>query len=184
MSSNDVKEQLVEWYGGNISDWKRKTKIKKGFYDVRTFENKILNLTKTVVSCDNDEDNIKPEYFPTGEFWIYVNQKDLDTNNIDESKSYFDSNNTDPLTFDEYTSTSVSTMLVLKNPRSDAWYDQHCGRLIEDYFGVKDFTKIFYEDCENMNMLTKPVTVGDVKTMCENAGMKFLGYRNIINGDW
>lgn len=76
-SSDEIKEQLVDWYGGNISDWKRKSKKKKGSFDVRTFENKKLGLTKTIVSNEDEDEIYKPEYFPNGDFWIYVNKENF-----------------------------------------------------------------------------------------------------------
>lgn len=179
MSSSEVKEQLVDWYGGNISDWKRLSKKKRGSYDVRVFENKKLGLIKTVVA--EDDECFKPEYFPTGEFWIYVNQKDLDPKNVDESKSYFDSKIVkETYNYDINDESSVSTTLVLKDPTNGLWYDEHTSYLIEDYFGVKNFRTMFDEPSENENTLMQDIPVGDIRQMCENAGMKFLGYRNIF----
>ena len=178
MSSNEIKEQLVDWYGGKEKDWKRLSKKKKGSYEVRVFENKTLGLNKTVVA-DDSGDCVKPEYFPTGEFWIYVNKKDIDMNNIDESKSYFD-NDADPYDYSVEDENFIHTMVVLKAPDGDYWYDQHCMFLIEDFFGVKGFSTMFDEPCENNCTLIKDVPVGKIREMCENAGMKFLGYRNYI----
>ena len=56
--SDEIKEELVDWYGGKKADWKRLSKCTKGEYEVRVFENKTLNLTKTVVSID--EETIRP----------------------------------------------------------------------------------------------------------------------------
>lgn len=178
MSSNEIKEQLVDWYGGKEKDWKRLSKKKKGSYEVRVFENKTLGLIKTVVA-DDSGDCIQPEYFPTGEFWIYVNEKDIDMNNIDESKSYFDGI-IDPWEYDFQDKDSRHTMVILKAPGEDYWYDQHCLFLIQDYFGVKDFSSMFDEPCENSCTLIKDIPVGKIREMCEKAGMKFLGYRNYI----
>ena len=179
MSSDEIKEELVDWYGGNEKDWKRLSKKKRGSYDVRIFENKKLGLTKTVVS--EGDDYYQQEYFPTGEFWIYVNQKDLHPKDIDETKSYFDPNIvTKPLDFDIYDDSSISTMVILKAPDDDCWYDQHTSYLIEEFFGVKNFTTDFEEPSENDNTLMKDIAVGNIRKMCENAGMKFLGYRNIF----
>lgn len=177
MSSNEIKEQLVDWYGGKEKDWKRLSKKKKGSYEVRVFENKILGLTKTVVA-DDSGDCIQPEYLPT-EFWIYVNEKDIDMNNIDESKSYFDGI-IDPWEYDFQDKDSKNTSVILKAPGEDYWYDQHCLFLIQDYFGVKDFSTMFDEPCENSCTLIKDIPVGKIREMCEKAGMKFLGYRNYI----
>lgn len=178
MSSNEIKEQLVDWYGGNEKDWKCLSKKKKGSYEVRVFENKVLGLIKTVVS-DDSGDYTQPEYFPTGEFWIYVNDKDIDMNNIDESKSYFDST-VDPFDYSTEDEDFVHTMVVLKAPDGEYWYDQHCMSLIEDYFGVKGFSTMFDEPCENNCTLMKDIPVGKIREMCEKAGIKFLGYRNYI----
>ena len=178
MSSDEIKEELVDWYGGKESDWKRLSKKKRGSYDVRVFENKTLGLKKTVVAIDDDYYN--PEYFPTGEFWIYVNQKDLNPSNVNEQKSYFDPAIVTDWKYDIYNDPSISTMVVLKAPNSNYWYDQHTSYLIEEFFGVKNFRTIFDEPSENDNTLMKDIPVGDIRKMCEKAGMKFLGYRNIF----
>lgn len=175
MSSDEIKEELVDLYGGKESDWKRISKKKKNIFEIRVFENKKLNLTKTVIS--EDDEIIMPEYFPTGEFWIYINEKDLDPKDIDESKSYFDPN----FIFNGHDNeNTIYTMVILKSPNSDYWYDQHCSHLIEYYFGVKDFSSMFDEPSENSNILIKDIPVGEIRKMCEKAGMKFLGYRNVL----
>lgn len=181
MSSNEIKEDLVDWYGGNERDWKRISKKKKGPYEIRTFENKKINLIKTIVTIDEDY-HLRPEYFPKdGEFWIYVCDKGFDPNKVDETKSYFDPN-FDCNFGDIFDEKSVLTMVILKSIHThDAWYDQHSSHLIEHYFGVKDFSKMFEEPCENRNILTKDIPLGDIRKMCEDAGMKFVGYRNIAD---
>lgn len=179
MSSDEIKEQLVDWYGGNENDWKRLSKKKRGSYDVRVFENKTLGLTKTIIA--DGDDYYQPEYFPTGEFWIYVNQKGLSPSDVDESKSYFDPDIvTKSFEYDVGDESSISTSLVLKAPGGDYWYDQHITILIEDFFGVKNFGTMFDEPCENDTILMQDIPVGDIRKMCENAGMKFLGYRNMM----
>ena len=179
MSSNEIKEQLVDWYGGNENDWKRLSKKKRGSYDIRVFENKTLKLTKTIIA--EGDDYFQPEYFPTGEFWIYVNQKGLSPYNVDESKSYFDPDIiTKSWEYDIYDDASISTMVILKAREGDYWYDQHTSYLIEDFFGVKNFRTMFDEPSENDNILMQNIPVGDIRKMCENAGMKFLGYRNLL----
>lgn len=180
MSSNEIKEDLVGWFGGKESDWKRLSKKKKGDYEIRVFENKILNLTKTIVSYEDDYHN--PDYFPiNGEFWIYVNKEGLDPTEVDESQSYFDpAIVTDSWEYDVYDKGSVSTMVVLKAPEGNYWYDQHTSFLIENFFGVKDFTSNFDESSENDNVLMKDIPVGEIRKMCEDSGMKFLGYRNLL----
>lgn len=172
MSSNEIKEELVDWYGGNIKDWKRISKKKKGCYDVRVFENKTLGLTKQIVSVDEDE-HIKPEYFPTGEFWIYVNKPNLDISKIDETKSYFNPKIDFTGVFEE-----SNPIVILKSPNGDFWYDQHCSYLIEHWFGVKDFCSNVDEVAENINILIKDIPLKDIRESLEKAGMKFLGYRN------
>lgn len=171
MSSNEIKDDLVYWYGGKSSDWKRKTKKKKGSYTVRVFENKKLGITKQIVSSD-DEDYIKPEYFPNGEFWIYINQNGIDINDVDERKTYFDENFKDNIDGED-----ENPIVVLKAPGGDFWYDQHSSELIEEYFGVEDFCSNFEEPCENLNILTKDIPLKNIRESMEKVGMKFLGYR-------
>lgn len=165
-----ILEDLVDWYGGQISDWEIISNKKKGCYDVIVFENKTLGLTKEIVSEGGDY--IKPEYFPTGEFWIYILQKNIDISTIDESKSYFDEN----LNYGE--EDEENPTVILKATDGDYWYDQHSAQLIEDYFGVKDFCNNFQEPMENMNILYKDIPLKDVRESLEKTGMKFLGYRN------
>lgn len=171
MSSSEIKEELVDWYGGNIKDWKRISKKKKGCYDVRVFENKTLGLTKEIVSEEDDEDHIKPEYFPTGEYWIYLNRP-IDLSNVDETKSYYDSSFR-PLCGND----NLNPTIVLKDPLSDHAYDRHCSYLIQDYFGVKHFRQMFYENMENYNVLVQDIPISQIKNILNSAGMKFLGYR-------
>ena len=177
MSSDEIKDQLVDWYGGNSSDWKRKSKKKKGSFDVRTFENKKLGLTKTIVSNEDEDYIYKPEYFPNGDFWIYVNKENFDISDIDETKSYYDEK-----AYQDMEEDGIVTF-VLKSPCSNYWYDQHVSFIMEDYFGVKKFTEMFDEVQENCSILVKDIPLNELRNMFEKQGMKFLGYRNSFSED-
>lgn len=177
MNIENCKQYLFEQTGVNVSNWNKVSENKKGTFDVIVFKNALNNENITVVSNDNHYPEVSLLSEIPKDFWISVNKENFDVSDIDDNASYFDEN----ADLDDGVENTVQ--VVFKNPDDsdgEYWYDQEVTYLMENFYGVKNFSSVFHECMENCSILSADKTISDIKDMLESKGLRFIGYKNFF----
>lgn len=177
MSEYNYENFIYEELFLKQDEWKRISENKQGSFDVIVFENSKDGRQTTVIANDKHYPEMQLLDALPRDFWIAINKEDFDMSTIDENLSYFDKNSV----LDDGEVDTVQ--VIFKHPddsEGEYWYSQEVTYLMENFYGVENYSKVFHESMENCSILQVDKTISEIKKMLESKGLRFIGYENFF----
>lgn len=169
MSTAKAKDYIAQQTSTSTKDWKRIVKKGSGRFCYRQFENKNTNEI-ILVECNNDTGYYtmyKETEIPKG-FYIVLPPK-VSKNNLDTSLVL---TNSEPDRI--FGDPDGLKILFYHNPYED-FQEINYSDMIESWFGVKDFSKYFYETEPNSYLLIGKLSIKGIEKKLEVRGLTCYG---------